>query len=94
METKAAQAAMPDLITGPISAVRVAHAETRNPVSPVEASADLRLVIEWNEANDSYVYLTVNRRTGEVVQRLPREEVLKKGVETGFASGAVIDTQA
>jgi len=34
--------------------------------------AELRLVIEEDEASGAYVYKTVNRRTGEVVQQLPR----------------------
>lgn len=53
--------------------------------------ADLRLVIE--EKGGSYVYMTVDRRTGDVVAQYPREEVLKLREEAGYEAGDVIKTR-
>lgn len=54
--------------------------------------ADLRLVIE--EKGGSYVYMTVDRRTGDVVAQYPREEVLKLREEADYEAGDVIKTRA
>jgi flagellar protein FlaG len=61
---------------------------------PIRDSADLRLIIEEDQASGTYVYKTVNRRTGEVVQQFPRQEVLRLREETGYVAGAVIRTKA
>lgn len=53
--------------------------------------ADLRLVIE--EQGGSYVYMTVDRRTGDVVAQYPREEVLKLREGADYEAGAVIRTR-
>lgn len=55
--------------------------------------ADLRLVIEEDASTGAYVYKTVDRRTGEVVQQIPREEVLKRHGPEGPA-GSVVNTRA
>jgi flagellar protein FlaG len=55
---------------------------------------DLRLVIEEDQASGSYVYKTVNWRTGEVVQSLPRAEILRLKEEARYAAGAVVSTKA
>jgi flagellar protein FlaG len=54
--------------------------------------ADLRLVIE--EQAGSYVYKTVDRRTGEVVAQYPREDILKLREESDYAAGDVINAKA
>ncbi|WP_374471388.1 flagellar protein FlaG [Phenylobacterium sp.] len=56
--------------------------------------ADLRLIIEEDPATGSYVYKTVNRRTGEIILQLPREEVLKMREEAEYVAGVVIRTKA
>ena len=61
---------------------------------PGSDPADLRLVIEEDPASGSYVYKTVNRRTGEVIQQLPRAELLRMREETRYTAGAVIRTKA
>ena len=53
-----------------------------------ENQADLRLVIE--EQGGSYVYKTVDRRTGDIVAQYPREELLKMREEDDYAAGTVI----
>ena len=54
--------------------------------------ADLRLVIE--EQAGSFVYKTVDRRTGEIVAQYPREDILKLHDDTDYAAGAVINAKA
>jgi len=55
---------------------------------------DLRLVIEEDQASGTFVYKTVNRRTGEVVQQLPQEEVLRLRDAAAYHAGEVIRTKA
>ena len=57
-------------------------------------AADLRLVIEEDQAAGTYVYKTIDRRTGEVVKQLPREEVLRMREDRTYRRGAVIDAKA
>jgi flagellar protein FlaG len=56
--------------------------------------ADVRLVIEEDQASGSYVYKTINRVTGEVIQQFPRADVLKLHGRADYAAGTVIDTEA
>jgi flagellar protein FlaG len=56
--------------------------------------ADLRLVIEEDQKAGCFVYKTVDWRTGEVVQQLPREELVRLREATSYAAGAVISTRA
>jgi flagellar protein FlaG len=56
--------------------------------------ADLRLVIEEDRTSGSYVYKTFNRRTGEVVQQLPQEELLRMQEDIAYQAGEVIRTKA
>ena len=54
--------------------------DTSSPAASVAEGpdqVDLRLVIEEDKASNSYVYKTVDRRTGKVIQQLPREQVLQ-----------------
>lgn len=71
---------------GPIGAVGVSAA--------AQDMADLRLVIEEDGKSGSFVYKTIDRRTGEVVQVLPREEVLRMRDAPTYSTGAVIDAKA
>ncbi len=54
----------------------------------------MRLVIEEDKASGSYVYKTVNRLTGEVVQQLPREQVLQLRDQVDYVAGHVVRTKA
>ncbi|MDO8323320.1 MAG: hypothetical protein Q7T23_10305 [Phenylobacterium sp.] len=69
----------PALETGSLS-VRIAEG--------AQDQADLRLVIE--EQAGSYVYKTVDRRTGDIVAQYPREELLKMRDEDDYTAGTVI----
>ncbi len=65
---------------------------------PAEAKtpqvADLRLVIEEDEASGAIVYKTLDRRTGEVVRQLPREEVLKLKEHPDYEPGEIADSRS
>jgi flagellar protein FlaG len=61
--------------------------------TPKGQTADLRLVIEEDEATGAFVYKTLDRRTGEVVQQLPRESVLKAMASDDYEPGLVVDTR-
>jgi flagellar protein FlaG len=54
--------------------------------------ADLRLVIE--EEAGTYVYKTVDRRTGDVVAQYPREDILKLREGYDYTAGDVIRAKA
>ncbi len=49
----------------------------------------MRLVIERDSQTGDFVYKTVNRLTGEVVQQLPRAEVLRMRGLADYAAGSV-----
>ncbi len=57
-----------------------------------ERQARYRLVIEQGPRAGSFVYKTLDRETGEVVQQLPSEEVLKLREQDRYGVGAVINT--
>jgi flagellar protein FlaG len=56
------------------------------------ATSDLRLVIEDDQKAGCFVYKTINWRTGEVVQQLPREQLIKLREADYYAAGSVIKT--
>ena len=61
---------------------------------PPQEQADLRLIIEHDRAAQTYVYKTVDRRTGEVVSQIPREEVLQMREVGEYQAGDVIRAKA
>jgi flagellar protein FlaG len=78
---------VPDAAPHPASA----HAA---PTTPGPDPADLRLVIEDDQAAGCFVYKTIDWRTGVVVQQLPREQLLKLREANGYVAGDVIKTEA
>ena len=76
------------MIAQPVQPVAEPQAPT-----PKGQNADLRLVIEEDEASGAFVYKTLDRRTGEVVQQLPRESVLKAMSSEDYNPGLVVDTR-
>ena len=56
--------------------------------------ADLRPMIEESEESGGLVYTIVDRRTGKIVRRLSREEVLRLREKSNYAAGAVFDGKA
>ena len=70
----------------------------RDPGSPPQGviveQPDVRLIIEEDEKTGSFVYKTMDRRTGQVIQQFPREEILRLKQEQQYIAGAVIDARA
>jgi len=62
-------------------------------ILPVNEAPDLRLIIEEDKAAGSYVYKTIDIRTGHVVQQVPREEVLRLKDASGYQPGAVVNAR-
>jgi len=83
----ATPAAQPDAAAQPAPA-QAAPAATSGP-----DPADLRLVIEDDQAAGCFVYKTIDWRTGAVVQQLPREQLLKLREADGYLAGDVIKTK-
>jgi flagellar protein FlaG len=96
MENKvAAFAATPDPTFGQKSpSLGPASAPTPRQTGSVADQADLRLVIEEDQASGSYIYKTVVRQTGEIIQQLPRAELLKLRDTARYAAGVLIRTKA
>jgi len=69
-----------------------AQSEPEAPKGP--DPVDVRLVIEMDQASGSFIYKTINRRTGEVVLQLPRAEVLKMRDGPQYEAGSVVRTKA
>jgi len=67
---------------------------TGGKVVPAQDSSDFRLVIEKDEAAGCYVYKTVDRLTGNVVQQFPIEQILRLRQSTTYEAGAVITAKA
>jgi flagellar protein FlaG len=65
-----------------------------NTVAMRDDAADLRLVIEEDKPTGTFIYKTVDRRTGEVVQQLPREEVIRLRDAVAYAIGSIIRAKA
>jgi len=59
-----------------------------------DRAARYRLIIEQGARKGVFIYKVLDRETGEVVQQLPREEVVRLKDQKGYAAGAVIDTTA
>lgn len=93
------------IITNGVSA-DVGHGQSATPPAPTSGSAtnsaqppdldpaDFRLVIEEDKAAGSFVYKTIDRRTGEVVSQLPREQILRLREAFNYVAGDVIKTRA
>ena len=60
----------------------------------VSDPADLRLVIEEDKAAGTVIYKTVDWRTGEIVQQLPREQVLLMREAQNYSAGKLLATKA
>ena len=51
-------------------------------------------MIEDDKAAGSYVYVTINSLTGEVVSQVPREQLLKMREDPSYQPGAVVDSRS
>ena len=64
------------------------------PPAAIDDATDVRLIIEDDETAGGSVYTTVDRRTGAVIRKLPRDRLLKLGEAPDYAAGALIKTRA
>ena len=95
METKiAAVARAPDPGLTPVQASEPLAKANVPQVPAGPDPVDVRLVIEEDQAHGSYVYKTINRLTGEVLQQFPRADVLRLQEKDSYAAGSVISTEA
>ena len=95
MQNKVASfAATPDPTLGRKSSSGQPNGAPAERPVPTKDAADLRLIIEEDPASGTYIYKTIDRRTGEVVQQFPRQEILKLREETGYVAGVVIRAKA
>jgi flagellar protein FlaG len=78
----------------PDAAAHPAPAQAASAAASAPDPADLRLVIEDDQAAGCFVYKTIDWRTGEVVQQLPREQLVKLREADGYLAGDVIKTEA
>lgn len=67
-------------------------APTSNAAAMQNDVADLRLVIEEDRASGLFIYKTIDRRTGNVVLQLPREEVVRMHQQDRYRAGSLIKT--
>ncbi|MFO1014382.1 MAG: hypothetical protein U1E50_11530 [Caulobacteraceae bacterium] len=77
-----------------VRAVAGAEGQAKAEQQPPEAQSqpDLRLVIEEDKASGSFIYKTLDRSTGQVVQQYPREEVLRLRELPGYEPGDLTDS--
>jgi flagellar protein FlaG len=87
-------AAAPDPTYGRSGSAPAFHAAGTPAGGEAPEEVDLRLEIVEDQASGTYVYKTVNRRTGEVVQQYPREEILRLRDAAAYHAGEVIRTKA
>jgi len=74
-----------------------AHGQANEPpagIAEEEGTDDVRLIIEGDDAGATFTYTTIDRRTGAVIQRLPREGLLALSKTPAYAAGALIRTRA
>jgi hypothetical protein len=68
--------------------------ETPTEATVNDATDDVRLIIEGDEAGDGFTYTTIDRRTGAVIRRMPRAGLLALGQAPNYAAGALIKARA
>ncbi|MDE2487859.1 MAG: flagellar protein FlaG [Alphaproteobacteria bacterium] len=72
-----------------------AHAPSPAPVvQPPAPTQDLRLNIERDQASGQFIYKFVDPKTGQVIQQIPNEEILRMRTAAEYAAGRVVDTRA
>lgn len=74
----------------PPDAVRAAE-ETLNGLLADMLPPDARLIIEYDQAANRFVYKSVDRETGEVLHQWPPEEVMRKLAYLREISGLTVD---
>ena len=62
----------------------------RPPPIPAPPSLDTRLVIEEDKQTRTFIYKTLDRETGKVLQQFPREQVLRLHQDPEYTPGQVL----
>jgi len=76
------------------AAAAVSAATAASSAQPaVGAAEDMRLVIEDDKAAGCFVYKVIDRKTGQVVQQTPSEQMVKLRESDGYLAGDVIKAQ-
>lgn len=57
---------------------------------PTAMNLDTRLVIEEDKQTRTFIYKTLDRETGEVLQQFPREQVLRLRQDPSYTPGQVL----
>jgi flagellar protein FlaG len=78
----------------PVPDVQAAQAPQRSDSASSQSQTDLRLVIEEDGSTGAFVYKTIDRRTGEVVQQLPQEALLRLKDDLEYLPGMVLDARS
>ena len=65
-----------------------------SPEAPPPGPNDLLLTIETDPLGGGFVYVTIDRRTGAVLRRLDRDQLMKLREAATYAAGAVLSTRA
>jgi flagellar protein FlaG len=66
---------------------------SQTPAPQSDNQADLRLVIEEDQAAGTYVYKTVDPVTGKVVSQIPREQLLKMRETPDYTPGSIVNAR-
>ncbi|MFI4933099.1 MAG: hypothetical protein ACHP7N_00615 [Caulobacterales bacterium] len=86
---------VPDVVpVHPVQTAAVTVTAGQADSTPLDDQADLRLVIEEDKAAGSYIYKTVDPRTGKVISQVPREQVLQMRDAPVYSPGTVIDSHS
>ena len=75
-----------------VPAPETALAQPREETLP--AALDYRLVIEQDRTTGTYIYKTVDRRTGALIHQTPRDDLLKLRHDPSYQPGAVVTASA
>jgi flagellar protein FlaG len=94
MSTKVTSVSTPTDMGLPPKSASIASPKAAGRDVPEPGPADLRLIIEEDPASGSYVYKTLDNRTGEVVQQFPIEQVLRLKQEDHYSAGTIITARA
>lgn len=78
----------------PLDTVRTPRTEPVRSATSDPGAADFRLVIQEDAASGAFVYVTLDRRTGEVVNQVPSEDLLRLRDRPDYAAGRVVSTKA
>ncbi len=88
-----AVASKPDKASSAVAAQAISADDSSSSAAEI-ASANLRLEIEDDKAAGCFVYKIINRTTGEIVEQIPQEQIVKLRESDGYMAGDVIKAQA